>query len=67
MGEGLTGLVVAGILAACFSTYDSIGSTLSALLTRDVYARTISPNRDDAHYLRVGRCPTPLIVFGSCA
>ena len=64
---GLKGLVVAGILAACFSTYDSIGSTLSALLTRDVYARTISPNRDDAHYLRVGRWLTPLIVFGSFA
>ena len=36
---GLKGIVVAGILAAAFSTYDSIGSSLSALLTRDVYAR----------------------------
>jgi SSS family solute:Na+ symporter len=64
-GAGLKGLVVAGILAACFSTYDSIGSTLSALLTRDVYARTMVPSRDDAHYLRVGRWLTPLVVFGS--
>ena len=36
---GLKGVVVAGVLAASFSTFDSIGSTLSALLTRDVYAR----------------------------
>lgn len=64
---GLTGLVVAGIFAAAFSTYDSIGSTLSALLTRDFYARLFVKNRDDAHYLAVGRWLTPVIIFGSFA
>ena len=62
---GLRGIVVAGILAASLSTYDSIGSTLSALITRDVYARLWVKDRDDRHYLTVGRWLTPLIVFGS--
>ena len=62
---GLKGLIVAGVMAAAFSTYDSIGSTLSALLTRDVYRRMIAPDRDDAHYLTVGRWLTPAIIFGS--
>ena len=59
---GLKGLVVAGILAAALSTYDSIGSSLSALLTRDVYARLIVRDRDDRHYLRVGQWLTPVII-----
>tara|TARA_Y100000588_G_scaffold234265_1_gene247845 strand:- start:5579 stop:7333 length:1755 start_codon:yes stop_codon:yes gene_type:complete len=62
---GLTGLVVAGVIAAIFSTFDSIGSTLSALLVRDVYARFIVRNKDDRHYLRVGQWLTPVIIFGS--
>jgi SSS family solute:Na+ symporter len=62
-GVGLKGLVVAGVLAAAFSTYDSIGSTLSSLLTRDVYARFFVRDRNDHHYLRVGQWLTPVIVF----
>jgi SSS family solute:Na+ symporter len=59
---GLKGVVVAGILAASFSTYDSIGSALSSLLTRDVYARLIVRSRSDKHYLRVGQWLTPVII-----
>ena len=62
---GLKGLVVAGVVAAMFSTFDSIGSTLSLLLVRDVYARLIVRDRDDRHYLRMGQWLTPLIIFGS--
>lgn len=61
------GLVVAGILAASFSTYDSIGSTLSALITRDIYARTIYSSGEDRHYLRFGQWLTPVVIFGSFA
>jgi SSS family solute:Na+ symporter len=64
---GLKGLVVAGVIAAIFSTFDSIGSTLSSLLVRDVYARFMVLDRDDRHYLRVGRWLTPIIIFGSFA
>lgn len=66
-GAGIMGLVVAGILAASFSTYDSIGSTLSSLLVRDVYARLIFRDGDDRHYLRVGQWLTPVIIFSSFA
>jgi SSS family solute:Na+ symporter len=59
---GLRGIVVAGIFAAAFSTYDSIGSSLSALLTRDVYARFVVRNRTDHHYLRVGQWLTPVVI-----
>jgi SSS family solute:Na+ symporter len=62
---GLKGVVVAGVLAASFSTFDSIGSTLSALLTRDVYARLFVRDRDDHHYMRIGQWLTPLIIAGS--
>ena len=59
---GLKGLVVAGILAASLSTYDSIGSALSALLTRDVYARLLVPGREDRHYLRISQWLTPAVI-----
>jgi len=62
---GLKGVVVAGLLSASFSTYDSIGSALSALVTRDIYGRLIVTSRDDTHYLTVARWLTPIIVFGS--
>ena len=62
---GLKGLVVAGVVASIFSTFDSIGSSLSSLLVRDVYARFLVRDRDDRHYLGVGRWLTPVIIFGS--
>ena len=61
-GVGLKGLVLAGILAAAFSTYDSIGSALSALLTRDVYARLVVRDKNDRHYLRLSQWLTPVII-----
>ncbi len=63
--ELLKGVVVAGILAAALSTFDSIGSTLSALFTRDIYSRFITRDGDDDHYLKVGRWVTPLVIGGS--
>lgn len=64
---GLKGMVVAGVVAACFSTFDSISSALSSLMVRDVYARLIVRHREDHHYLRVGQWLTPVIIFGSFA
>ena len=54
--------MVAGILAAAISTFDSMGSSLSALFTRDIYARLIAADRDDAHYVRVSRWATVVIL-----
>ncbi|MXZ36422.1 MAG: hypothetical protein F4Z21_14720, partial [Acidobacteria bacterium] len=62
---GLVGLVVAGVLAGGISTYDSIGSSLAAVFTRDVYARFLVKGQNDAHYLRVSRWATPFIIAAS--
>ena len=59
LGVGLKGLVIAAVVAAAVSTFDSIGSSLSAVFTRDVYARLLAGNRsDDAHYVKVSRFAT---------
>jgi Na+/proline symporter len=58
---------VAGVAAASFSTFDSIGSTVPSLLVRDVYARVFVGDREDAHYLRISRYLTPLVILGSFA
>ena len=52
---GLVGLVVAGLVAAGYSTFDSIGIGISSLFVRDVYARFIVKDATDAHYTKVGR------------
>ena len=59
---GLVGLVVAGLVAAGYSTFDSIGIGISSLFVRDVYARFIVKNGSDAHYTKVGRISVPFIL-----
>ncbi|QDU97071.1 sodium:solute symporter family transporter [Lignipirellula cremea] len=58
LGVGLKGLVVAAIVSAAVSTFDSMGSALSAVFTRDIYARLLYAGGDDQHYVRVGRIAT---------
>ncbi len=55
---GFKGIVVAGLAAAVVSTFDSMGSALSAIFTRDVYARFIVRTGSDKHYVFVGRLAT---------
>ncbi len=62
LGVGLKGLVVAGILSAAVSTFDSMGSALSALFTRDIYARFLVRDREDRHYVWTGRWATVAIL-----
>ena len=64
---GVRGLVVAGVVAASFSTFDSIGSTVPALLVRDIFARILVRNRADGYYVAVTRLLTPLVILGSFA
>jgi len=57
--------VVAGLVAAGYSTFDSIGIGLSSLFVRDIYARFIVRNETDEHYTKVGRISVPFILaFG---
>lgn len=58
LGPGLKGIVVAGVVAAIVSTFDSMGSALSAIFTRDIYARFLVRDREDRHYMLVGRIAT---------
>lgn len=51
----LAGLVLAGVLAACLSTYDSIGSALGAVFTRDVYCRFLAPAATERSVLTATR------------
>ena len=63
LGPGMVGLVVAGMMAAAFSTFDSIGVGISSLWVRDIYARFINRTADDAHYTFVGRLLVPFILL----
>ncbi len=55
---GLEGLVLAGVFAATLSTVPSNAQSCAGLLTRDIYARVIKRDGDDAHYLLAARLLT---------
>ncbi len=52
---GLSGLIVAGILAAAMSTVSSSLNSLASATTHDLYAPTSGRAGDDRHLLAVGR------------
>ncbi len=62
MGGVLTAIVVAGLLAGGISTYDSIGSAMASVFTRDVYARFMVRQADDRHYVQVSRLVTFAVI-----
>lgn len=57
---GLTGLIIAGILAAAMSTVSSSLNSLAAATTHDLYAPAAHRQSDEVHLLRVGRLFTLL-------
>ncbi len=59
---GLVGLVLAGLIAGGYSTFDSVGIGISSLFVRDIYARFIVKNASDEHYTLVGRISVPFII-----
>ncbi len=58
---GLTGLMVAAILASVMSTCDALMLTGSALITRNLYAAG-APHRGERHYVMVGRAASVAVV-----
>ncbi len=52
---GISGLVLAAVLAAAMSSLDSSLNAISAVSIVDVYRRHLVKGRDDAHYLRAAR------------
>ena len=64
---GMRGMIVAGVVAACFSTFDSIGSTVPSLLVRDVLARLFVKDRPDSYFVSASRWLTPVVILGAFA
>ena len=67
LASGMKGLVVAGVLASAASTFQGITAALSALFTRDIYARLLVKEASGQHYLTVSRLATVLFVALSFA
>jgi len=59
---GLLGLLLAGLLAAFMSTFDSTVNAGAAYITNDIYKTYINPNASDKQYVRVGYVASILIV-----
>jgi SSS family solute:Na+ symporter len=63
---GLRGVLYAAFLAALMSSVDSYANSAATIFTRDLYGRFVVPRlsgeRDDGHFLRVGRL-TSLVVI----
>src|SRR5690606_28443020 len=52
---GVSGLIVAGVLAAAMSTVSSSLNSLASATTHDLYAPLAGRTGDEAHLMRVGR------------
>jgi SSS family solute:Na+ symporter len=55
---GLTGVVVAAVLAAAMSSMSSAMNSISAVAITDVYRRHIAHGRDDRHYVLAAKLVT---------
>ncbi|MDX2302437.1 MAG: sodium/solute symporter [Microscillaceae bacterium] len=60
LGYGLTGMILAGLTAATFSSVDSMMNSVSTLLTLDVYKKYINSQASDNQMVAFGR----YAVFG---
>ncbi len=59
---GVTGLVIAGLLAAYMSTFDSTVNAGAAYLVNDIYKRYINPEADDKKIIWMSYAASILIV-----
>ena len=66
---GVSGLVIAGVLAAAMSSLDSSINSIATIVTVDLLRRHLAPLRDDRYYLRAGRWIATgaacLMIFGA--
>jgi Na+/proline symporter len=60
--HGLLGLVVASLAAAYMSTISTHLNWGASYIVDDVYRRFMAPDREDAHYVAVGRLSTVLLI-----
>ena len=60
---GIKGLLVAGLMAAAMSTFDSIVNAGAAYWVRDIYQNVIKPRATERQLVRQGRWASLLIVL----
>ena len=53
--EGLRGLVFAALIAAIVSSLASMMNSIATIFTMDIYKQYTSADRDETHYVTVGR------------
>ncbi len=64
LGPGFVGLMIACLLAASMSSADAFMISGSALFTRNFY-EYLAPNREQAHYVLVGRLVSVGMIAGA--
>jgi SSS family solute:Na+ symporter len=63
---GTTGAAITALYAAGMSSCDSLLTSMSTVLTRDIYQRFLIKNKPDMHYVWVGRAfIILLLIFGT--
>ena len=65
LGPGLTGLMLACLLAALMSSVDAYMIVGSALMVRNIYAPYINKSATEAEYIRIGRITGVFVVGGA--
>jgi len=65
LGPGLTGLMLACLLAALMSSIDAYMVVGSGLIVRNIYAPFIDPNAGEREYVRLARATGAIIVGGA--
>ncbi len=53
--KGMSGLVIAGVLAAAMSSLSSSINSVSAVSLVDIYKRHLAPEKSDAHYVVIAK------------
>ena len=67
IAPGLIGLFIASLLASVMSTCDSLMVVASALFTKNLYKKFLSPGKPDSHYTLIGRVVSALVVLAGIA
>ena len=65
LGPGLTGLMLACLLAALMSSVDAYMVVGSGLMVRNIYAAYINPDATERQYVRIARLTSIVIVAGA--
>ena len=67
MPVGLSGFLIAGLLAAFMSTFAGTVNAAAAYLVNDVYKRYWRPNAEDREYVRASHFASVMLVVFGCA